>query len=111
MKTARFGLLAEYAAILAYSAKFYCILHHRIRNFGGEIDLIASRRKNIVFIEVKARSSNIDDRFVSINQQKRIKAAAEIFLKTNPKYRGFNVRFDLVVIRPFKLPYIIKNVW
>jgi len=111
MKTGRFGLLAEYAAILIYSAKLYSILHHRMRNFGGEIDLIARRGKNIVFIEVKARSSNLDDRFVSQHQQKRIKTAAEIFLKINPKYQEFKVRFDLIVIKPYKLPYIIENAW
>ena len=111
MKTGRFGLLAEYAAILIYSAKLYYILHHRLRNIGGEVDLIAIRSKSIVFIEVKARSSNLDDRLVSSSQQKRIKSTAEVFLKNNPKYYGFNVRFDLVVIRPFKLPYIIKNAW
>ena len=60
---------------------------------------------------MKARTSNLDDRFVSRNQQLRITKAAEIFLKLNPKYQKFQVRFDLVVIRPFKLPLIIKNAW
>lgn len=111
MKTASFGLFAEYAAILLYSLKLYNILHHRMRNFGGEIDIVAKRKETIVFIEVKARSSDLDDRFVSLNQQKRIKRAAEIFLKNNPKYHRFNVRFDLVIIKPYKLPFVIKNAW
>ena len=111
MNTARFGLLAEYAAILIYSLKLYSILHHRMRNYGGEIDIVVKRGETIVFIEVKARSSDLDDRLVSSTQQKRIKNAAEIFLRNNPKYQQFDVRFDLVVIRPFKLPMIIKNAW
>lgn len=83
-----------------------------MRNFGGEVvDIVVKRKSTIVFIEVKARSSELDDRFVSLNQQKRITRAAEIFLKNNPKYQQFNVRFDLVVIKPYKLPLIIKNAW
>lgn len=111
MNNARFGLLAEYITILVYSLKLYNILHHRMRNFGGEIDIVVRRKTTIVFIEVKARSTDLDDRFVSFDQQKRIVRAAEIFLKNNPKYQQFNVRFDLVLIRPYKLPLIIKNAW
>jgi|GEM_PF-2831506 len=112
MNDARFGLLAEYAAILIYSLKLCSILHHRMRNFGGEVDIVVRRGGGLIgFIEVKARSSELDDRFVSIHQRKRITRAAEIFLKNNPKYQQFNVRFDLVVIRPYKLPMIIKNAW
>lgn len=67
--------------------------------------------KEIVFIEVKARSSDINDRFVSFNQQKRIKRAAEMFLSSNTKYNHYNIRFDLVIVSPYKLPIIIKNAW
>ena len=78
-----------------YKLKFYQILHHRKRYYVGEIDIIALRNKEIVFIEVKARSSKIDDRFVSFNQQRRITRAAEMFLRSNSKYRNYNIRFDL----------------
>ena len=111
MKTANFGLLTEYATVLLYGFQLYNILHHRMHNFGGEIDIVAKRKSTIVFIEVKARSSELDDRFVSLNQQKRIKNAAEIFLRNNPKYQQCDVRFDLVVIKPYRLPLIIKNAW
>lgn len=111
MKKDHFGLIAEYIAIFIYKLKFYQILYHRKRNFAGEIDLIALRGKQLVFIEVKARSSDIDEIILSFKQQSRIKKAAELFLCQNLKYQNYDVRFDLVIIRPYKLPVIIKNAW
>jgi len=111
MKKDHFGLIAEYIAIFIYKLKFYQILHHRKRNFAGEIDLVALRGKQLVFIEVKARSSDIDEIILSFKQQSRIKKAAELFLGQNLKYQNYDVRFDLVIIRPYKLPVIIKNAW
>ena len=111
MKKSNFGLLAEYITLVVYAIKFYRILHHRMRNYAGEIDLIVKRSNSIVFIEVKARSSNIDNQFLSNKQSIRIKKAAEVFINFNPKYQNFNIRFDLIIIRPYKLPLIIKNAW
>ena len=77
----------------------------------GEIDLICIRGKTLVFVEVKARSSNIDDILCTPNQQKRIRNAAVIFLQKNSVYQNYDIRFDLVLIRPYRLPYIIENAW
>jgi putative endonuclease len=106
-----FGLFAEYLTILIYKIKFYNILHHRQKKFVGEIDIIACRGKQLVFIEVKARRSAITENIVSKNQQQRIRRAAELFLSHNSKYNGYDVRFDLVFIEAYKWPLIIKNAW
>ena len=52
----RFGLLGEYAACLLLWSKGYRIVARRVRNFAGEIDIIARRGKLLIFIEVKARN-------------------------------------------------------
>ncbi|XVN43343.1 MAG: YraN family protein [Candidatus Rickettsia vulgarisii] len=57
MRKSTFGLLAEYITIIIYKIKFYQILHHRKRYHTGEINIIALRSKQLVFIEVKARRS------------------------------------------------------
>ena len=112
MKHYYFGLAAEYFIILLYKLKFYQILQHRMRNCAGEIDLIALRGKNIVFIEVKARSADSDyGEILRHQQQKRIIRAAEAFLAGYPKYQYYQIRFDLAIVRPYKLPIIIKNAW
>lgn len=111
MKSYRLGLFAEYLAMLIYKLKFYNIVHHRKKNFVGEIDIIACRGKQLVFIEVKARKTSIAENIVSKNQQNRIRRSAELFLSHNSKYTGYDARFDLVFIQPYKLPLIIKNAW
>jgi putative endonuclease len=92
MKRITFGLIAEYVAIIIYKIKFYQILHHRKRYYVGEIDIIALRGKQLVFIEVKARRSDVDGRILSTHQQARIKRSASIFLSSNPKYQNYQVR-------------------
>lgn len=111
MKSFKFGLFAEYVAMFLYVIQFYKILRHRMRNYGGEIDLIAVRGNKLVFIEVKARSSDLDDVLVSVSQQQRIRKAAEIFLIHNRKYQNYEIRFDLVVIRSYKFPVVIRKAW
>ncbi len=111
MKKITFGLIGEYIAIIIYKLKFYQILHHRKKYYTGEIDIIALRGRQLVFVEVKARRSNVDDRILSTYQQIRIKKSASIFLSANPKYQNYNIRFDLIIIRPYSIPTIIKNAW
>lgn len=82
-----------------------------MRNFISEIDIICQRGKTLVFIEVKARKNDVDDVICSKFQQQKIIRAAEIFLQQNPKYKNFDLRFDLVIVKPYKFPTIIKNAW
>jgi putative endonuclease len=72
------------------------------RNYGcrfGEIDIIAEKRKFIVFVEVKLRK---DDRFasaaefVTAEKQRRIIAAAQMWLTQNENEK--QPRFDVVEI-------------
>jgi putative endonuclease len=97
--------------MLIYSFKFYSVLKHRMRNCAGEIDIICQRGKHLVFVEVKARKDKVDDILCTSFQQNKIRKAAEIYLASNPKYRDFDLRFDLVVVRPWQWPQIIKNAW
>ncbi|WP_341753935.1 YraN family protein [Candidatus Tisiphia endosymbiont of Dioctria rufipes] len=111
MKRITFSLIAEYVAIVIYKIKFYQILYHRKRYYVGEIDIIALRGKQLVFIEVKARRSDVDDRILSTHQQARIKRSASVFLSSNPKYQNYQVRFDLIIIKPYSIPIIIENAY
>ena len=111
MNSFKLGILAEYLVLILYKLRFYTILHHRMKTCVGEIDLVAFRAKQLVFIEVKARKYGIHDGIVSDLQQQRITRAAEFFLSKNPKYANYNIRFDLVVITPYHWPLIIKNAW
>jgi putative endonuclease len=66
----------------------------------GEIDLVAIDSDELVFIEVKTRSSSLESALTSISkskQQKLYKTAA-IFLASHPKYEDWFTRFDVIVI-------------
>lgn len=105
------GMLAEYFVLIYYLVRFYQPLHHRYKSYAGEIDLIMKRGKWLVFIEVKARKYGMHDGIVSDNQQQRISRAAELFLAKHQQYTGHNIRFDLVIVKPYCFPQIIKNAW
>ena len=105
------GIVAEYFVLIYYLIRFYQPLHHRYKSYVGEIDIIMKRGKCLVFIEVKARKHGIDEAIVSGNQQRRISKTAELFITKNQRYTGYNIRFDLVIVKPYRLPQIIKNAW
>jgi putative endonuclease len=94
------GKLAEREAALYLRRRGYRIIAQNLRLKSGEIDLIAMKGDLVVFVEVKARSS---DEFgtpaesLLPRQQKRIRNAAEIFLSK----RGWSERerrFDLIAV-------------
>lgn len=103
-----FGLLGEYIAILWYVVTMHWILRHRFKTKYGEIDFICKRFNTLIFVEVKSRSFDYDQILCTKTQQARMMSAAEFFLLKNPYYRKYQLRFDLVLIRPFFLQ-VIKN--
>ena len=105
------GILAEYCVLIYYLIRLYQPLHHRYKSYVGEIDLIMKRGNQLVFIEVKARKHGLHDDIVSDNQQQRITRTAELFITKHQQYNRYNMRFDLVVVKPYRLPRIIKNAW
>lgn len=101
----RTGLSAETRAAAYLMAKGYRILAKRFRTPYGEIDLVARRRSLVVFIEVKARASLDEAAYaVTPRQQARIIAAAQAWLMAHPAHAEFDLRFDVVLIAPRRLP-------
>jgi len=108
----RFGRLAETGAAWMLRLKGFGILQTRYRNAGGEIDLIARRRNLLIFVEVKARG-DLDDaaHAISTHQQQRIARAGEIFLSDEPGLATLDMRFDAVLVAPWRLPVHIPGAW
>jgi len=74
------------------------------KNFGckfGEVDIIAKKDNNLIFIEVKTRTSKSYGYIVeSINRIKirKIKNVVDFFLVNNKKYFNFNIKLDCIFI-------------
>jgi len=101
----RFGLSAESRAAAYLVAKGYRILARRFRTPLGEIDIVAARRGVLVFIEVKARDSfDAAAEAIGKRQQNRIIAAAQLWLAGHPEDAMRDMRFDVVLVVPGRLP-------
>ena len=93
------GAWGEALAAQFLLKKRYKILATGYRCRYGEIDLIATDRKNLVFVEVKLRKS---DRFASAmehvdyHKQNRLRTTAELYLSEHPT--RLQVRFDVIEI-------------
>ena len=109
--TDRFGRWAERVAALFLALKGYRTLERRFRSPSGEIDLIAKRGRLVVYVEVKARRGAQERAEVRDRQRRRIRRAAEHFLKLRPELSSCDQRFDVVLIRPGAFPTHLKDAW
>ena len=105
------GIWAEKIAMLCYLFRGFWPLKSRFKAKTGEIDLILKRGNLLVFVEVKARARGMHEDIVLTSQQQRITRTAELFLAYNKRYQQCDLRFDLVVVKPYSWPEIIENAW
>lgn len=102
----RLGLSAETRATVYLMLKGYRIRARRFRTPVGEIDIVAVRRGVLVFVEVKARDSFAAAvESIGPRQRRRIIAAAEFWLAGHPRDAGRDMRFDVVLVVPHRLPH------
>lgn len=87
------------------------IVARRMRTSVGEIDLVARRGRTVAFVEVKARQDD-EGLAMAIDRQRliRVARAAEALA---PRFArsGEDVRIDVILIAPGRLPRHLKNVW
>src|SRR5947209_5744123 len=103
------GLSAESRAALLLIAKGYRIAARRWKSPVGEIDIVARRRGVLVFVEVKARADFDAAAFsVTPRQQRRIVAAAHAWLARHRDDASCPIRFDAVLVAPWRLPQHIE---
>lgn len=94
------GILGEQEAAKMLEKKGFRVVEKNWRMGHLEVDLIAENKKEIVFIEVKTRTSTFGNKmpeeYVDLLKRKRIIAAANAYIK----YRQIekNPRFDIIGI-------------
>lgn len=108
----RRGRIAERVAIGLLRLKGFRIVGHRVQTTAGEIDLVASRGKLLVIVEVKLRSSHADGlAAISARQQHRLQRAADIYIAQKKPRSPFDIRFDVITVAPWSLPRHVAGAW
>ena len=94
----------------------YAILERNWRTKGGEIDIIALKDENIVFVEVKTLPNGTLDmiqRELNSQKRQRIIKTSKRFLLKHRQYSNSYIRFDAIVLDMQGLPpaYHIENAF
>jgi len=95
----RVGVTAESRAAAYLTGRGYAIAARRFKSPVGEVDIVARRGAELIFVEVKARQ-RLDDAALSVTprQQRRIVAAAEAWLADHPDDASREIRFDVILV-------------
>ncbi len=102
------GVAGEDEAAAWYAGRGYAVLHRNWRCREGELDLVVSRGRELVFVEVKTRRT---DRFgvpaeaVTHAKQRRLRTLAQRYLQATGTRAGC-LRFDVVSILAGRLEVI-----
>ncbi|MBX3492488.1 MAG: YraN family protein [Parvibaculum sp.] len=107
---------AETIAALWLRLKGYRILARRLKTRAGEIDMVARRGRVLAVVEVKAsaQAAMAGERAVEAllpRQQQRLARAAMHLLAMRPALAGLDLRFDLVLVAPRRLPRHLPDAW
>ena len=100
MTTTEFGSKGENKVCQYLEKNDYCIIKRNFKCSYGEIDIIATDKNELVFIEVKTRSSiKYGEARESVNKikKKHIKKASEFYIYKNRLEKCF-VRFDVIEV-------------
>lgn len=100
MNSYKYGLFAEYFIIIYLILKGYKVLERRYKTKVGEVDIIATKNKDLIAFEVKARRrQNLTTEIVSNNQTLRIKKALNVFILYNNKFVDYNNYYNIILYK------------
>ena len=91
----------------------YKILERNYQNRFGEIDIIAEKNKEVIFIEVKYRKTNkFGYGYEAVDRRKimKILKLANYYMQSK-KHQDYKIRFDCMSYLGDELDCIINIVW
>lgn len=98
-------------ALAAFYLRFkgWHILARRLKTARGELDLIARRRRMVIFVEVKWRATAASlDQAIDPYRLRRVAAAAEAVAHRYVR-PGDLVRIDVLLLAPWRFPRHLEN--
>jgi putative endonuclease len=108
----RRGRDAETKALWWLRLKGYRLLARRLKTPVGELDLVVSRGRWLVFVEVKARETFDEAAWAASRpaEQLRRRRAAAWWLSRHPEDTDRPCRFDVVLVAPGRWPRHLAGV-
>lgn len=108
----RHGVWAETICATALRLRGYRIVERRLRSPAGEIDILARRGDVLAVVEVKARGDfTTAAEATTARQRERLVRAAGWVLAVRPDLAALQVRFDVMMVAPWRLPRHILDAW
>lgn len=101
MTAAAWGAWAEGIALQYLEDHGLVLVTRNFRCKLGELDLVMTHRKELVFVEVRLRNNtSYGDGLVSVSyaKQRRLARAASVFLMRHPDCQERRCRFDVVSV-------------
>ena len=113
LNTREIGNKYEDKSVETLVREAYRILERNYQNRFGEIDIIAEKNKEIVFIEVKYRkTSKFGYGYEAVDRRKimKILKLANYYIQSK-KYQNYKIRFDCMSYLGDELDWIKDIVW
>jgi putative endonuclease len=116
----RRGRLGEELACAEYVKRGFRIIGRNVRVHGsrqyGELDIIAAKKRELVFAEVKTRKSKAFGaaaEAVHFLKRRRLVRSVKLYLQQRPHYADWDYRIDVVEVyvdKPLPAVIILENV-
>ena len=113
LNTREIGNKYEDKSVKILVKEAYKILERNYQNRFGEIDIIAEKNKELVFIEVKYRKTNkFGYGYEAVDRRKimKILKLANYYIQSK-KYQNYKIRFDCMSYLGDELDWIKDIVW
>ena len=108
----RLGRVAEALTAWRLAAAGYRTVARRAKTPFGEIDLVVLKGDVAAIVEVKARRDfESGVAAVTPRQRRRLQQAAEWLAAQRPSLAKRRLRFDIVVVRLWRLPRHLPDAW
>lgn len=89
----------------------WTVLARRVKTKAGEVDLVTRRDGLVAFVEVKVRATAVElDHAIDEHRLSRVAAAAELLMEQFAR-PGDDIRVDVILLAPGRLPRHIENAW
>lgn len=106
------GRRGEALAVWRLRLAGWRILARDWRSPVGEIDIIARRGRLLAFVEVKARAElAAAGESLGARQRLRIREAAALFVARHPQLAACDMRFDAMLVEPWRPPVHLPDAW